>query len=432
MAQQQSPLERAPAHERQPVLSVVTPLKDLVFWEKVDYRLERNRVAQIGDPHWNPEAFPHHVLCAIRTVEDGSFQRFFYAAKRENQDDYNFEIGSDDRLIRTYVIPRDSYPSADFPTPVVGTADARFPQYVFASQFLGRLDDELDGVFVSVRRVYSIPETVAYEADQKNEAISKLTRRIIPAGTGVGLIEPGRVVEIAPQNTFFDMEMTTELVGYGPGLVQYPAGSGLFPFIRELTEMPASLDYNFPPLLKNVYLHGVWALADSSKAAASYNEDFFFELDMEEPSSGPYPGVVKRFLTDNPAAVMASYPIDKINPRRDTFGMLKKWFSASTEKGNSTFALARQFDTGRPCIHNTITLPAEVNYVDSAASPAAGATRPASLVATRDFSSLVVKTSFVISVVPRPTAYGLWEVQVAIIKLPATLGSFLYNYTLPS
>jgi hypothetical protein len=102
--------------------------------------------------------------------------------------------------------------------------------------------------------------------------------------------------------------------------------------------------------------------------------------------------------------------------------MLKAWFKAST-KGNSTFALARQFDVGRACIHPEITLPENVNYVQGApATSTSAASGSATLPATPDYSAFMGKTVLNVSVTPRKTAYGLWEVQVLQILFGETSG----------
>lgn len=414
---------------RQKLLAFLTPsIADLLFYETVDGRRVGSDPPEYGTAHPDTKNWPNHKLVYVKQAdEEGQFFRWYYAASRESQHLYNYEIKSDDTLVRTFVIPRADYPD-DFAPPAVGTVDVKFPQYSFASEFLVDAGDELRSIFVVIQRVYSKPLMVGYSFDTTVDHIVKTTREIVPAGTEVGSTTPGRVVEIRPQNTFFDLKITAEVVDNAGDPIDWDAGD------VNLTTVPTYAEYQFPPRLDSVECYGVWAWADSTKAQESYSEDFFFETKFTEPALGPYSAHILRILTQDPDAVRAAYPLDKVVSKRDTFGMLKAWFKAST-KGNSTFALARQFDVGRPCIHPEITLPENINYVQGApTTTTTAASGSATLPATPSYSSFVAKTTLTVSVTTRQTAYGLWEAQVLQIVLPTSVQTAIYggSYTAPT
>lgn len=139
-----------------------------------------------GEAHPESQKYPNHVLVYIEEQRqpDGSTRAlWYYAAPRENQDLYNYEVTypyagltACPRIQRTYVEPRATY------TPVaLGTLDplstSRLAEHaVFAGAKLileqqERISKEFDSRFVAVTRVY---EKVPSEAEQStyNAAIS--------------------------------------------------------------------------------------------------------------------------------------------------------------------------------------------------------------------------------------------------------------------
>lgn len=406
---------------RQKLLAFLTPsIADLLFYETKEGR--RTDAPAYGTAHPDTKNWPNHKLVYVKQAdEEGQFFRWYYAAARESQHLYNYEIKSDDTLIRTFVIPRADYPD-DFAPPAVGTADVKFPQYAFASEFLVDAGDELRSIFVVIQRVYTKPVMVGYSFDTTVDQIVKTTREIVPAGTEVGSTAPGRVVEIRPQNTFFDLKITAEVVDNAGEPIDFGEGVTI-----NLPTLPTYTDFNFPPRLDSVECYGVWAWADSTTAQQSYSEDFFFEIKFTEPAPAPYSARILRILTSDPDAVRDDYPLDKVVLKRDTFGLLKSWFNAST-KGNSTFALARQMDVGRGCIHPEITLPANVNYNEGdPTTTTTAANGSLSLPATPDFTTFMAKTILNVSVTTRQTAYGLWEAQVLQIVLNTDVETDIYG-----
>lgn len=420
------------APQRQRVLTFVSPsVADIIFMESVDAQRVGSAPPAYGTPHPDAKRWPDHVLVFVKTAdEQGLHYQYFYAAKREEQDKYNYEIGSDDRLVRTYVLKRSEYPdSTVLPTPVVGSADALFGKYVFAFEFLDRSEQELDSIFVVLKRVYSMPETITYEFDRSVDRMVKITRTIIPAGSETGSATAGRTVEIAPQNTFFDLRVTSEVVFEPTDL----DANGEPNYPLTIATVASFVNYDFPPRLNYVEIHGAWAFADSSTHQASYSEDFFFELDFTEPSPGPYAARVLRFITDAPEEMLAlaPYKLDKVIAERETFGMLRNWWRAST-KGNSTFALARQQDVGRACIHAQIELPKQINYVAGSgaggeATDASGGPGRSYLPETPQYQTFINKSTLNVAIDVKQTAHNLFEVQVVQVYLNGTVQQDIYG-----
>jgi len=158
---------RAPV--RQTEIVYPTPLiEDVLFSELVD--TTRNAVPAYGTPHPNTVKWPHHELVFAKEADaedsgrDGMFE-FFYAAKRENQDDYNFsftkaDIGGTkfDAVARTYVTLRSAFTPN---TPAMGATMPDVPAsfftgtYVLAEKRQTRVDvQELDALYVAETHVY--------------------------------------------------------------------------------------------------------------------------------------------------------------------------------------------------------------------------------------------------------------------------------------
>lgn len=155
MAQPNSPPPR-----RHPVLTFPSPKAvDLVFYELRDGTLPKYANPVYGQAHEDAAKFPNHVLVFIAPwpEDEHKWQRWYYAAARDNQDDYNFELDSDTKLQRTYLIPRADYVNGapDYVAPTEGDEDASYAGYRFSGENVVRTDDRiLDSYFVVVRRTY--------------------------------------------------------------------------------------------------------------------------------------------------------------------------------------------------------------------------------------------------------------------------------------
>ena len=332
---------RTPSPQVNPVAAWPTPDKrDLLFWVEHNADLPRNADSQwtYGDPYRGPgsKAYPDHKLVYVSPQTPDMWERRFYASDRINQEAYNYEF-TGEQLTRSFLVLREKYfartaaaaaavvPTVinEFTRPVVGTADTRFADFVYAEDALGRTETELDSLYVIVRQNYVPERLISYQWDEVLQRVIKVTRQVVPAKTEEGSGDYGIQVEIQPGNIFHDFRITSE-VQWLPtdldedGNVNYPI---------QIDPVAADSNYQFPLLLKSIKLFGAWAYA-ASDAPPSYSEDFFFEIDTVEPSPGPYDATVLRFVTNDPDAVRALYPTTKITTRAETFGMTRWWAAA--------------------------------------------------------------------------------------------------------
>ena len=152
-------------NERFQVKSFPTAITtDLLFYEVHDSVLPKNKQPAYGSPHPNHQVYPNHVLTYIEAREEEGKQNWYYAAKRETQDLYNWEFSEADlggtrfpSVNRTYVTLREEF---DPDTPAQGAAMANVPEdvfdgeYVLSSRVQKRSDKQLDSVFVVEQRTY--------------------------------------------------------------------------------------------------------------------------------------------------------------------------------------------------------------------------------------------------------------------------------------
>ena len=423
---------RSPAPSIEPVFTWPTPgREDFLFYVEKNGELPRNKGWKYGDPFRDRGLFPDHKLVYVSPQSADKWSRWFYASDRINEEAYNFEF-SGDQLVRSYLVQREKYfartaaaASAAVPTvigeftrPVVGTADTRFAQFVYAEDVLSRTETELDSIYVMVRENYVPERLVSFQWDDVIRRVIRVTRQVIPAQSEEGSGTYGVQVEIQPGNVFHDFRITSE-VEWLPddlnedGTVRYPI---------QIDSVASDANYQFPLLLKSIKLFGAWAYA-ASDAPPSYSEDFFFEIDTVEPAPGPYDATVLRFVTNNPEAVRAIYPTTKITTRAETFGMTR-WWAAASDQGNNTYALARQYNSPAS-VHDEIALPSNVNYVQGGTrSDANYAPGSQELPATPGFAAYIASTQTIAGVDTRRSRLGLWEVQVTRINAG---GSTVYD-----
>lgn len=156
-----------PAPERQTVLTFVSPkVADILFFERRDANLPKNQnPPAYGTSHPDSAKWPDHELVYITKADESGWQNWYYAARREDQDDYNYEIsypyaGLTDypRYTRTYVEKRALYEKVE-----KGTADPDITGAVLVHEEVRRIDAELDSLYVAVTRIY---DAVASTTDQ--------------------------------------------------------------------------------------------------------------------------------------------------------------------------------------------------------------------------------------------------------------------------
>lgn len=161
------------------IVGFPTPrISDVIFQEVLDLSLAKYADLGYDAPHPDEEIWPSHTLVSLTPLPDQGpkVYRVTWAAKRENQDDYNFEhvkanIGGQkfDAVTRTYVTRRDEY---DPSTPALGADMSSAPDdkftgtdYDLVSRRQARFSDasgrnplvgtaELDSLFILEVRTY--------------------------------------------------------------------------------------------------------------------------------------------------------------------------------------------------------------------------------------------------------------------------------------
>jgi len=143
-----------------------TPLiGDVLFSEVRD--CNRILIPEYGTPHPDTNKWPNHKLVYVRPVDidRNEIFEFFYAANRENQDEYNWEVSNADiggvkfdSVKRTYLFLREDY---DALQPVMGTAMPDVPVDKFDTEFVlssrkqvQSPDQELNSIFIFEERIY--------------------------------------------------------------------------------------------------------------------------------------------------------------------------------------------------------------------------------------------------------------------------------------
>lgn len=402
---------RQPAPQVQPLLTHVSPnLADLVFFISVDHRIPGNENVNYGDPYkgQNASRYPDHILVYVGPEEidkEGArWSKHYYAADRDNQDNYNWELDGD-TLTRTYLIRRALYRQkaqgaggllpGEFTYPPGATPDSVYTNYGFADDEVIRSDTELDSLFVFIRRKFLIPTQTNVLYDETIEHNVSIVRQLIAKSATTGDSSPGIQVEREYGNFFHDWRVTsTVLLGDGEA---YPIS---------MTSLIVDVPYRFPQLMRGARMVAAWAIADSEEAAVSYDEAWYINWDLIDPAIGPYEARVRRFLTSNPNALRASYPIQKFVTKRETIGISRAWFHASN-KGNSTYAEARQIEVP-PSVHDNITI------VNGASLSVGQSTNQ--LDATPNFSEVSGLSSMIVGYESKQARYGLYIVEIVEIN----------------
>lgn len=141
---------------RQKLKAFVTPdVADYIVSETVD--TSKREIPEFGTPHPNDKNYPNHIFCFAQPTSDeqGLLYRFFYAAPRADQDEYNWEhtvadIGGNkfSAVTRTYVNLRDGYVPL---TPTMGTAMPDAPAGLFTEEFILAREENESGIGNSIQ-----------------------------------------------------------------------------------------------------------------------------------------------------------------------------------------------------------------------------------------------------------------------------------------
>lgn len=350
---------------------------DVLFYEVVDSVLPNQQDPVYGTPHPNRALWRYHKLVHIVNRREDGKQLRYYAANRENQDLYNWDIRQGSALYRSYLVLREKYyarseeesENADpwieheFIHPVVASADSRFTRYGFADDEVLEAPNELKSLYIVVRRRYIKPVTVDFQFDESLDRSIAITKELIPTGSGRPPVSgPGFRVEIQDGNTFHDVQITREIVH------DDDSSSSGNPYPYQLESLPSTYNRQFPSRLDKVDLVWRWAFADSENFQHSFSEDYYFDFKITDPRPGPYSATILRFITDDPESIKDAYPITIVpSPASDTIGVTGAWYFASNTEGNATSAIAKEVSIPAT-IHDGITVNFEED-VDSAAPP---------------------------------------------------------------
>lgn len=139
--------------------------RDLLFYVEQNGDLPANKTWEYGSPYRDAQKYPNHVLVYVSPQTADKWSKWFYAAKREAQDEYNWSVTNADiegvkfdMVSRDYVILRTEFVPDE---PLMGTAMANLPLDKFDTDFVLAVrkqiptpDVELNSIFVFETRLY--------------------------------------------------------------------------------------------------------------------------------------------------------------------------------------------------------------------------------------------------------------------------------------
>lgn len=294
------------APRRQTVLTFASPrVQDILFFETEDctdgnFGRYGRAIPAYGTKHYDQETWPNHELVFAQPLgPDGLVMKFFYAARRENQDDYNYELRDGLELVRTYVIKRSEYPDL-LPVPAGGTPDDLFPDYGFAGDSVTSLQEPLSSLYIAVQRrfIEKLVSEQVYEASIETHVT--VTKELKPSGytleddslvSGVGV-----VYEVRHGNAFHEILVTRTLT-------EAQLEDRTLPMLTGAQKYEA-----LPPRLDSVDMtyRSAWVErtnADGDKSG-SFSEDFFLDFNITPPLAGPFKTEIHRVITADPEPVV--------------------------------------------------------------------------------------------------------------------------------
>ena len=159
----------AEAQHRFPVFTHVSPKAgDVLFYIVVDRKLPKYRSPEYGTPYPGKD-YPNHELVFVEPHDAEGMERWFYAADREDQAKYNWDVSfpyngltNAPRYDCVFLLRRDTYEPVekgtkhpldegdDTPTEFLRFKGAKL---VFETEVTTG-NDKLDSLFIAVRRIY--------------------------------------------------------------------------------------------------------------------------------------------------------------------------------------------------------------------------------------------------------------------------------------
>lgn len=204
-----------------------TPLAgDLLFYEVHDGNFSRNNKFEYGEEHWSRGLYPHHRLVFCSPEDPKGMRKWFYAADRTKEDEYNWEIGQGQELNRYYLVRRSLYygrsavesAAADpevvdeFGYPPIATLDLRFTKYGFADDTVMEAPEELKSLYIVVKRRFLRPEVSEVIYDEKLDLRIKRSFLIVPPDYTLDANTVGVTYELEPVNTFHSRRVKREVL----------------------------------------------------------------------------------------------------------------------------------------------------------------------------------------------------------------------------
>jgi hypothetical protein len=396
-----------PSPQRQQVLTFVSPkVADILFYETIDAQRIGPVLPEYGTPHPNSARWPNHKLVHASQDDDSQFYRYYYAADRDAQEEYNYEKQGGEEVIRTYVIPREDYPEK-LPPPQGGTPDTAYPNFGFVSDSLVDLDKPLNGVYVAIQRRYRLIEITSYPYDENLERNVTLTKTIKPAGFKLTDPDPelvsggGVVYDVAHGNEFHDILLKTDS-GLDFSSISYYALPVIYSTVGS---------YPLPPKLTAYDIKYIYAfVVQNVPPDRAYAADFMPLPALIPPRRGPYKTKIERFITPFPEDVIDAVfsSATKLPPTREEYVI-----QSHSEAGPGLRAVAqiRQFQV--PESYHTEVIPT-IN--------GSSTTVP---IFTESFNNMLPTEGFagdligeyLVDVAAKPTTADLYEVTATYLVL---------------
>jgi hypothetical protein len=422
--------------QRKQVLTFVSPaVADILFYQTVPISDYPNGVPVYGSRHPDTGRWPNHELVFIQS-DDGSkghLYRFYFAARRASQNNYNYELKDGSELVRTYIIKRSDYPVL-LPVPVGGTVDSTFTDYGFVGDSIRTVDEYLSSVYIAVQRRYIIPEVTETVYDPNIEANVKTIKTVVSSNYDLiannKISGPGETFEVRHGNKFHDI-LIRQTVKNSQG--QVPD--------RTLDTIYSAQKYDaIPQRLDSVifaYVSSFVSGTDTTgNARGQYAEDNTAEFAVTAPSSGPFKTKTERTVTASPEGLIDSILASANSlprPKREDVSIK---YAAYSFNPPTAQAAARQYSLPT-AIHGAINV-TTVGTVNGTTTTPTGltidrSTFPVTLPRTPGFVGSDLVGTYLIDVNIRRTSLDLFIVEATSLILngvyPAAPGSSTSSVT---
>ena len=186
-----------PAPTRNRVVNYPSPrVEDLLFYVRVDSKQKKNEDPPAYGTLYNDnhptsgESYPDHELVYVSPIDETGWRRYYYAAIREEQNSYNWEIrpvrGAGrgfDIGVRFYFVKRDDYTAGGWETTYGGSVGTPDPLAAYTldggEEVIPTGVKELDSLYVLVRRTWVCPATFTDQVyDAEGGTVAAVVREL--------------------------------------------------------------------------------------------------------------------------------------------------------------------------------------------------------------------------------------------------------------